>query len=308
MLRRRIRKLLPAGLVSGLVAVGFLAPANPIASIFASYGYAYPITSGLKSAPDATSFSPNEDVFVRGTDDAVWRLRYTNGTFQGWRQYQGIITAEPGSISSTATRTEVFVRGTDNALWKAQINSDTLFNWIKIGGVLFRAPSADLRVSGAQAFDVWVIGTDNGLWKASFDSSGNFTGWTSYGGIVTSDPGAIAVTATESDVLVRGTDNGLWIAKLSGTTFSWTSLGGVLTDSPDGVSCNAGHFDMFVIGTDHGVWWRSWNGVSFSGWTALGGNWNSAATAVCHPGSTNIDLFARGTDNQLWYVATVPAT
>jgi len=60
------------------------------------------------------------------------------------------------------------------------------------------------------------------------------------------------------------------------------------------------HLDIFVRGTDNGLWQLGFNGTSWTGWKSLGGYWTSAASAVCRPGTTSIDLFASGADSALW--------
>jgi hypothetical protein len=62
------------------------------------------------------------DVFVRGTDNALWH-KWWDGTSWGqpkterWESLGGVLTSGPGASSWAANRLDVFVRGTDNALW-----------------------------------------------------------------------------------------------------------------------------------------------------------------------------------------------
>ena len=58
------------------------------------------------------------DVFVRGTDNALWHKSFDTNT--GWTGYEQLgaepIASAPAAVSSGGGRMDVFVRGTD-ALW-----------------------------------------------------------------------------------------------------------------------------------------------------------------------------------------------
>jgi hypothetical protein len=97
-------------------------------------------------------------------------------------------------------------------------------------------------------------------------------------------------------------DNGVWIRSWSSSTgwTNWATLGGLATSSPAIASCASGHLDVFVRGTDNGLWQLGFNGSSWTSWKSLGGYWASGPSAVCRPGTTTIDLFARAGDDALW--------
>ncbi|MEH2385895.1 MAG: hypothetical protein V7K14_08975, partial [Nostoc sp.] len=56
------------------------------------------------------------DVFVRGTDNALWH-KWFDGGWSGWESLGGILTSSPTAVSWSYGRIDVFARGTDNALW-----------------------------------------------------------------------------------------------------------------------------------------------------------------------------------------------
>jgi hypothetical protein len=120
------------------------------------------------------------------------------------------------------------------------------------------------------------------------------------GGVITSDPGAVASAGNRIDVFVRGTEGGLWDATWNGTTWTWTFLGGVLASGPDAASCTAGHVDVFLLGTDHGLWQRGFNGSTWGPWQFIGGQWSSDPGAVCPIGTTSVSVFENGVDYALW--------
>jgi hypothetical protein len=57
-----------------------------------------------------------------------------------------------------------------------------------------------------------------------------------------------------------------------------------------------------VVGTDGALWHNGSvdNGAHWLGWASFGGLWTSNLSAFCHPGSTAVDVFGRGTDAALW--------
>jgi serine protease AprX len=78
-----------------------------------------PLGGGLRSGPAVASRGPGRlDVFVRGTDDALWQRSFGPGGWGNWQPLGGLTTAEPAAVSSEDASIDVFVRGTDNALWQ----------------------------------------------------------------------------------------------------------------------------------------------------------------------------------------------
>jgi hypothetical protein len=273
------------------------------------YGGWTPLGGVLTSGPDASSGgSSSLDVFVRGTDNGMWRISWNGATWGNWQPLGGGLTSDPGAIAPSATQTNVFVRGTDNQLWTISAASGVFGAWQPLGGVLTSGPDAAAWMATTTHVEVFVRGTDNQLWH-KWSDNGTWTGWQPLGGGLTSDPGAESWSANRIDVFVRGTDNQLWHKWFSGGVwYGWEPLGGVLTSGPDVSSCAAGHLDVFVIGTDGQLWRKGFNGSAWGNWQPLGGQWTSSPSAVCRPGASTVDLFARGTDMALWQVSSVSAT
>ena len=249
----------------------------------------------LTSGPGVCSWASGRlDVFVRGTDNALWHKWYSGG-WSGWESLGGVITSDPAAVSWGPNRIDVFARGTDNALWHKWWNGAAWSGWESLGGVLTSGPAVCSWASGR--LDVFVRGTDNALWHKWY--SGGWSGWESLGGVLTSDPAAVSWSSGRIDVFVRGTDNALWHKWYSGGWSGWESLGGVLTSSPGVSSWASGRLDVFVRGTDNAMW-RKWYSGGWSGWESLGGVLTSAPDAVSW-GANRIDTFVRGTDNALWH-------
>jgi Matrixin/Putative peptidoglycan binding domain/Repeat of unknown function (DUF346) len=248
----------------------------------------------LSSGPGVCSWASGRlDIFVRGTDNALWHKWYSGG-WSGWESLGGVITANPSAVSWANGRIDVFVRGSDNALWHKWY-AGGWSGWESLGGVLSSGTAVCSWASGR--LDVFVRGTDNALWHKWY--SGGWSGWESLGGVLTSDPAAVSWGNGRIDVFVRGTDNALWHKWYSGGWSGWESLGGVLTSGPGVSSWASGRLDVFVRGTDNALW-HKWYSSGWSGWESLGGVLTSDPDAVSW-GNGRIDVFVRGTDNALWH-------
>lgn len=258
------------------------------------------IGGSVSSGPDATSSGATAtDVFVRGSDNALWQRSWNGTTWGTWTSLGGTLTADPGAVSQGPGHTDVFVRGTDNAIWHRGWNGTAWSSWDSLGGVATSAP--DAASWGVGRLDLVVRGTDNGLWHRGWNGTA-WSAWDKIGGTAMSDPSMVASGANRLDVFVRGTDNALWhrSGDGAGTWSAWDSPGGVLSSGPDAASCSPGHLDVFVQGTGNGLWQRGFNGTSWTAWKPLGGIWTSDPSAVCVPGTTTINLFARFADGALW--------
>jgi hypothetical protein len=62
------------------------------------------------------------EIFVEGTDGALWHRVNTGASWSGWHGLGGKLSSSPTSadvnLNYVAQQIDVFVRGTDNALWQ----------------------------------------------------------------------------------------------------------------------------------------------------------------------------------------------
>jgi hypothetical protein len=254
----------------------------------------------LASGPDAASSGASAtDVFVRGTDNALWHRSWNGATWGAWQSLGGTLIADPSAVSEGANSLDVFVIGTDHGIWHRSWNGSIWSAWDSVGGNATSAP--DAASWGVGRLDVVVRGTDKGLWHRSWDGTA-WGAWDQVGGTATSDPGLVASGVGRVDVFVRGTDNGIWhrSGNGAGTWNAWESLAGIITSGPDAASCAANHLDVFATGSDGGLWQRGYNGTAWGAWQPLGARPTADSGVVCPPGTTTVDVFARGTDNGLW--------
>jgi hypothetical protein len=192
------------------------------------------------------------DVFVRGTDSALWHKWYQNG-WSGWEYLGGVLTSEPAVCSWASGRLDVFVRGTDSALWHKWYQNGWS-GWESLGGVLTSGPGA---VSwGPGRIDVFVAGTDSALWHKWYQNG--WSGWESLGGIITSTPSASSWSSGRLDVFASGANSHMWHKWYQNGWSGWEDLGGLLTTAPAAVSWGPNRIDCFVAGTDSALWHKWW--------------------------------------------------
>jgi hypothetical protein len=127
----------------------------------------------LTSSPGATSSASGAiDVFVTGTDGAVWQRTYSSNAWAGWKSSGGQLASGtgPAACSWGAVRLDLFVQGTDNALWHKSY-SGAWSGWESLGENVTSSPAA-ATASGSSRIDVFVRGTDSALWWASYPTAG----------------------------------------------------------------------------------------------------------------------------------------
>ena len=260
------------------------------------------------SSPAVTAQNANSlDLFVRGSDNALWYKYWTGTTWTTATSLGGNLSSAPAATSTANGVMDVFVQGSDNGLWyKTTTNNGTSWSgWNSLGGSLASSPAV---TSSNGVIDVFVRGTDNALWwKTTTNNGASWSGWMPVGGQLAAgtSPAADARGPNSLDVFVHGTDNGLWYSHWNGATWSaWKSLGGSLTSSPAATSSGTGVIDVFVQGTDNALWYKTTTngGASWSGWTPLSGVLAAGSSpAATSPGTGVIDVFVLGTDNGLWW-------
>ena len=298
--RGAARKVLPAGIVVGVLALALMLPAGAAASAFlAGYGYSY--GGNLHSGPSVNPPSGSTTtIFVAGADDAVWTGTVTSGSFSGWTSLLGKVFNRQGSIVTSATAQEVYARGTDSAVWYRILTGTTWGTWTSLGGSV--SAGVDVAVFGGNTF-VFARGSDSQLWYIKRTGT-TWGSWTKIGGVITSAPTAIVI-GTSLQVFARGGDNGLWFTSTAdGAAYAaFQTVGGQSDSAVAAVSCAAGHENIFVVARDSTLWVNSSvnSGTAWAGWTAAsptGSAWTSDLGATCDTGT--ITIFGRGLNNALW--------
>jgi hypothetical protein len=159
-------------------------------------------------------------------------------------------------------------------------------------------PAAASRGPGDMV--VLARGTDGTIYERHV-AGGAWSPWASIGGEAASGPAAAAY-GDAIHAFVVATDGAIWQNVLrAGSWSGWTSLGGGGTSAPAAISRRGTNYlDLDVRGTDNTIFHRSFvPGSGWSPWSSLGGNLTSApALNSQDPGVLNV--WARGTDGQLY--------
>ena len=163
------------------------------------------------SSPAVTAQNANSlDLFVRGSDNALWYKYWTGTTWTVATSLGGNLTSAPAATSPAAGTIDVFVRGTNGGLYETTTanNGTSWSGWIPLGGQLASGtgPAADAR--GPNSLDVFVQGTDHVLYYTHWN--GAWSAWKSLGGVLTSSPAATSPDTSVIDVFVSSTNGALW--------------------------------------------------------------------------------------------------
>ncbi len=271
----------------------------PLLSPTSSWGGFESLGGILTSPPSAVAWGPNRlDVFVRGTNNAMYHRWWDGSAWGGFESLAGNITSPPTAVSWGPNRLDVFALGDDNALWHRWWDGSAWGGWESLGGNLTSPPAA--VAWGENRLDVFALGDDNALWHRWWDGSA-WGGWESLGGNLTSPPAAIAWGPNRLDIFARGDDNALYHRWWDGTAWGgWESLGGVLTSPPSGVSWDENRLDVFALGTDNALYHRWWDGSAWGGWESLGGNLTSVPS-VASWAPNRLDIFGAGDNNAMYH-------
>ena len=262
------------------------------------------------------------EVFVRGTDNALWFTAQTSPG-GGWTplvSLGGVIISNPTAVVDSTGHIAVFAVGSDTAVWtRSQITAriDNYSDWTSIGGsstsdlAVVQTPPVDNAVPTAYLF---MRGPDNALWyNRTNEVSGPWGSWFSLGGSLASAPGAGANVNGQATVLVRGGDNALWYrqAEFPGATIfnDWATLGGAMS-GPASVAEINNQYVMYR-GMDNGAWFVldttplvGGGNVAPATWsdqTPLGGYIiSNPRMAANHFANDDQEVFVVGGDNALW--------
>jgi hypothetical protein len=186
------------------------------------------------TGPSVCSWGPGRlDVFVQGTDGALWHKWSTNSgaTWSKWESLGGKLTSAPGA-TSTGNQVGVFAAGTSGTIYYKHWNGAAWSGWVNVGGTLLSGTSPAAYNWGTSQIGWLVTGTDSNMYRNWVGSS---SGYESIAGALTSSPSATAKQAGVIDVFARGsTSTFAALYQISynypaapGTWGQWTALGGV---------------------------------------------------------------------------------
>jgi len=159
--------------------------------------------------------------------------------------------------------------------------------------------------------EVFVRGTpDKALWHCWQTSAGasGYSGWSSLGSTITTDPFVIANPSNVLEVFARGTDGHVYHC-WQGPQGGWSSLtvldgSTTITSRPVVVNNATGGVDLFARGGD-GALWHSTQAGPGQGWPALTslGSTITGQPTVATNADGRLEVFARGGDGALWHIS-----
>jgi len=184
------------------------------------------------TGPSVCSWGPGRlDVFVQGTNGALYQKVWNGSTWSNWNNLGGKLTSAPGA-TSTGNQVGVFAAGTSGTIYYKHWNGAAWSGWANVGGTLLSGTSPAAYNWGPNGQLGWLVtGTDSNLYRNWIGSSSGYEG---IPGALTSSPSATAKAPGVIDVFARGSTS--TFAALyqisynyngSGGWGQWTALGGV---------------------------------------------------------------------------------
>ena len=241
-----------------------------------------------------------------------------------WEAAAGAGSSKMASAQWGTDRVDAFVRGTDNEIYHSWVQTATNI-WNGFGGMNLKG---DLSSGAAGApvvtstgtwasgrLDVFVRGANNSIYHTASVNGGAYQIWQSFGGGTYSDPSATAWGTDRIDMVVRGTDDNIYhgIYYPATNTFGgWAPLNFPLqaAGSPTLISsgaCCSGRLDLFVRATNGTIWQLSAINGGWQSWTIRDGIATSDIAATSW-GNDRIDVYVRGTDNDIYHAWQQPST
>jgi hypothetical protein len=189
---------------------------------------------GFSGRPATVSRNPQVcDVYVRGRDNALWQLTWSDGHWHGWvRHRDGAVLASPPAVGSmNANHEHVFIRGTDGQVWAKWWQQGAGWSaWAALGAPPNGFIGGPAISQTSTACDLFVRGGDNALWQRSY-RSGVWGAWESHGdgGVLADDLATASLNPNHLQIFVRGTDGKVWQKFLTGGSQSGGNISGHTT-------------------------------------------------------------------------------
>ena len=141
------------------------------------------------------------DVFVRGTDNAVYQRTFEHGCWGRWIKLGGTVTDSPTVAFTSPTQWALVARGADGKVWQRSQSG----SWSSLGSPsdqpIYGRPSA---VADANGTHIVVRAFDDSAWLWE-----QGTGWTGLGGVISTAPTLLA-TSGRLYMFARASDYTLW--------------------------------------------------------------------------------------------------
>jgi hypothetical protein len=232
----------------------------------------------------AVSWGTNRiDIFVRGTDNALWHKSWNGSSWSGWESLGGTLYGDPGVVSQHPGHLDVYAVGSGGTVYHKWFDNGIWSGWTNIG-CCAQSNSAPAPVSwGDNHTDVYIRGTDNAIWHRYWNGS-TWSTWASIGGSASGSPSAVSLHPGHLDVYLPGVDgkvhhrwydNGIWDSQ-------WEDLGGNVdgTTGVGSVAIPPNRIDIVNRSSTGQLMHRFWFGDVWSGWESLASGPISGTPAI----------------------------
>ncbi len=154
--------------------------------------------------PSAT----RRDVFIRGTENALWWRTRLDGVWGEWMRIGHELGSEPTAVSLHSNHIDVFFRGANGENLHVYWQGTGFSQPHNLGGTTNAQLGATIRGTGLSALH---RGMDGCLYVKSYNNNAWESDWFCLEGKLASAPAATSSGGDNRlDVFVRGMDDGLW--------------------------------------------------------------------------------------------------
>jgi hypothetical protein len=296
-----------------IVAAALVATMLPVRPAAAANWYGWESLNGVLTDGTgiaATSWGNNRiDLFVNGTDGAIWHKWWDGRAWRGWESLGGCSPATPTAVSTDPGRVDVFVVGCGAStppLYRKSWDGSRWSDWQSEGGAYLAGLAATTFHNGR--WDVFTISPQNRLNHVWFDGQRHteelYLKNDSISALAAASwgPGHIDVFAINRGIMQRRTwDNS------TGWSQQWETVDEIANRGIGAVSWGPGRIDTFERGNNtdvnDGTVWHKW----FEGGTWNSGRESQGGVALTGPigasswSSGRLDVFVAGTDHAVWH-------
>lgn len=179
---------------------------------------------------------PTTRLLARGSDGRAYQAIFTGTTPVSWAPLGDLQVTSNIAVSNsgafTSARDQAVARGPDSAVWVYDLDGGG--PWNSIGGTATSDPAAASDSVGT--LRVYARGVDNALHVNTLRFGSSWSGFTSLGGAIASNPSAyFGFNTFLAQVVAVGTDNALYVNTIPLASDTWSGyvrIDGQLCSSP----------------------------------------------------------------------------
>jgi len=135
-----------------------------------------PATVNFASTPNTTIVGGNMNIFVKGSDDALWQSTDGGKTFP--TSLGGTLTSAPTAITRGSV-IDVFARGSPDGVFQKQWTGTAWREWFNLGGQVLSGTAPAAVSPDGNTIDIYVIGADTRLYLKTW----NGTKWSAWNAV-----------------------------------------------------------------------------------------------------------------------------